>query len=35
MLQVTPAAIDQINKELKDMIPDIEDPYIRLHMGIG
>lgn len=35
LLKVTQAAIDQINKELTHMIPDIKDPYIRLQMGVG
>ena len=35
MLKVTSTAVEQIYKELKSMIPDIKDPYIRLNMGIG
>lgn len=35
MIQVTEAAIQQIKEELKGLQTNIEDPYIRLHMGLG
>jgi len=35
LIQVTQAAINRINEELKDISKDVTDPHIRLHMGVG
>lgn len=36
MLQVTAAALNEINEELKLIEPDdVMEPFIRLRMGIG